>query len=218
MKITQMKFQKIVVKLVVLFAAIATFYAVAIFASQFYQHNQVKTYSEYGDYMDITGYLMFESVQPFNKSLFTLCVVYLLVSLTLLVFFSQSRRNYYISNYITCGVTSAFGLGLSVYALINIFKYRAEYKGIDFDSINNNSFWLEDKMPSISDSTWSFDIGIIVFISIAILAVCLILNLVWKTKAMKEDRLKYAEIDKQIRAEWARKEQELLMEAEKYES
>lgn len=217
MKITQMKFQNIVVKVTVILAAISALYAVAIFASPFFQHTYVYSYLEMGAEMDATGYYMFENIQPFNRTLFTVCLIYLLVSLTLIAFFAQSRRNYYLSNVITISVTAIYGLIVSVFSLVNIFSYRGEYAGIDFASINNNEMWIEDKMRNVSTSTWSFDVGIVIYVLIAIFSVLLILNMFWKLKNMKVERQTYAEIDAEIRESWARKEKELAMEAEKFE-
>lgn len=204
MNTTQMKFQKIVIKSVFFLAAISVFYSL-IFASQLYGFIDVSDSS--GD----IGYYMFEKIQPFNKMLFTLTVAYLLVSISLLVFFSQSRRNYYITNYVAIGVTAVFGVALSVYALIEIFAFMAEFMTIDFIAVNE--YLSSNNIPTMTSVPWSFVLGIVVFVLNVVANLASVCNAVWKTKEMKKDKEENADVDAQIYEMWRQKEQALSGEA-----
>lgn len=205
-----MKFQKIAVKGAFLFAAIAVFYSL-IFASQLYCFVPDVTCPE-GD----IGYELYFAVQPFNKLLFTLTVSYLLVSILLLAFFCQSRRVYYVSNYVVTAVAAVLGVALSVYALINVISYMTTFMSMDFVAINE--FLTKQNLRTITSIPWSFLIGIIVFIGIIAFDVLMVINALWKNKVMKKEREEYAEIDAEIYAKWEAQEKELNKEADKYES
>lgn len=215
MKINQMKFQNIVVKSVFLFAALSVFYTL-IFASQLYifESDYVVIFLE-----DVEiGSQLYRAVQPFNKLLFPLTIGYLFCGISLYVFMTQSRRNYYLSNYIVIGITTVCGIALSVYALINIFSYMSTYMTIDISAINQ---YIDERYPALMKSTafpWSFIIGIIVFIGNIILCGLMTFNAFWKAKVMKQEKIDFAEIDAEIYARWAKQEEELNREADKYES
>ncbi len=214
MKINQMKFQKIVVKSVFLFAVFSVFYSL-IFASQLYIFKS--------DYVAINleavdiGYQLYEDVQPFNKLLFPLTIGYLFCGIALYVFMTQSRRNYYISNYIVIGISAVCGIALSVYALMNIFTYMSTYMTIDVASINQ---YIDEKYPSLMKSTqipWAFILGIIVYLGVIAFNILNVINGFWKAKNMKKEKIEFAEIDAEIYAKWAKQEEELDKEASKYE-
>lgn len=205
----QMKFQKIIVKTFVIFAAISVFYSL-IFATPFYQLTIIDGQGIYNlDGSSVAD--LYEAVQPFNKMFFYLCLAYLLFSLLLFVFFTQSRRLYYVSNYIVSFANALFGVVISAVALINIISFRAEFTAIDFDYII--PAMLEASGTAVSGSTWSFDLGIIVYACIILLSGCLVANAIWKMKAMKQDKKEFGEIDAQIRQSWAEHQQKLLEEA-----
>lgn len=205
----QMKFQKIIVKTFVIFSAISVFYSL-IFATPFYQLTIIDGEGIFSP--DGSSYAdLYDAIQPFNNAFFYLCLGYLLFSLLLFVFFNQSRRLYYVSNYIVSFLDALLGVVISAYALINIIIYRAEFTAIDFNSI------IEEMGSGangiVSGSTWSFDLGIIIYACIIVLSGCLVANAIWKTKAMKQDKKEFGEIDAQIRQSWADHQQKLLEEA-----
>ncbi len=238
MKITQMKFQKIITKVSVILSAVALLYIIAIFASSLFQFNALKAFNENmlglalggnpADYPLISnvdeGWALFEAVQPFNRTMFTLCIVYLFINLSMLAFFCQSRRVYYVTNYVSIGLAAVAGLALSVYALINIFGFRADFVALDIASINaeiTSHPQIVSGMSSaelLSASTWAFDIGIVIFVILILVCGALVLNAIWKMMDMKKDKSEFAEIDAQIYAQWEKANQEMEKEAERYES
>lgn len=206
-----MKFQKPIVIANVIFAAISVFYAL-MFATQLFGFEKVEAVAIEGG---AEAQQLFNDIQPFNSLLFTLSIVYLIVSLSLLVFFTQSRRLYYISNYVSTIVTAVFGVALSVYALVNVISTMAQFTAIDFVAMNRAL--KEFAIDPITAFPWSFIIGIIVYVAMIGLSVCLVANLVWKHLEMKKERAEYAEIDAAIRAEWEKHEKELKEEEKAYE-
>lgn len=209
MKITQMKFQKIAVKGAFIFAAIAVFYSL-IFASQLYGFVNITSS------LGVQGNILFKEVQPFNRALFNLTVVYLIASILLLVFFCPTRRIYYVSNYIVTGVVAVLGVALSVYALLNIFTYMSTFTSIDFVALNE--YLTKRNLNEMTSFPWSFILGIIVFAGVIIFNALMVVNAIWKSKVIKTERKEFAEIDAEIYAKWEAQERELDKEANKYES
>ncbi len=130
MKFNQMKFQKtIVVSAFVL--AILTFVYAYTFSTPFYP----LTIGDAAEYLSEVDKAFYSSVQPFNRLLATLAVVFILVSLLLFLSFSQKRRRYYIFNYIAIGLYAVSGFGYGIFAIINLIDYSAKYHSINFDAV-----------------------------------------------------------------------------------
>lgn len=130
MKFNQMKFQKtIVVSAFVL--AILTFVYAYTFSTPFYP----LTIGDAAEYLSKVDRAFYSNVQPFNRLLATLAVVFILVSLLLFLSFTQKRRRYYIFNYIAIGCYAVFGFGYGIFAFINLIDYSIKYHNINFDAV-----------------------------------------------------------------------------------
>lgn len=240
MKITQMKFQKIAVKFLFILAILTVAYSLIMSSQLYYPRMEANVEkldtvigeNNYNRGICLYANELFVAFQPFNKTMFSLTIAFLLISLTLFVFFCQSRRKYYVTNYVAIAVVSVFAIVLSVYALSNIFFYKSWYQAVDpaaiqkeYDLFNDLAYTLglieEDSQRLVvefSTSTWSFNMGIVLYILLIISAIMLIANAVWKFIAMKKDKKEFGEIDSQIRDSWAKHEQELMKEANANES
>lgn len=134
----------------------------------------------------VSGAWIFFEIQPFNKALTTVALV--LLGCSLLPFFTNthSRRKYYLSNYITVGISCLANITAAIWCTINIIKFKHQFlTTVDFAALKEYSDFMDT--PYIESTFW-FDIGFIVCELLIIAAVLNIYNLVWKTKLMRKEK------------------------------
>ena len=106
-------------------------------------------------------------------------------SLSQFVFQNHTRRKYYIANYITVIANTAVGIYATKWALDNIFKYKEQFLGIDFETLEMFSTIFKFYFTK---STFWFDISKVVF-AILLVAVALnVINLIWKIIVMRAEK------------------------------
>lgn len=134
---------------------------------------------------------LYVDVQPFNNALLILSIIMVLCAALLYFTATNKRRNYYITNYVATGVTCAYGVGLSLYAMIKNSSYLARFKAIINDAMLNAEYQhIHEVNDSINyvTSTWNFALCYVIYILIILLCVALVLNLLWKIKLMKGEK------------------------------
>lgn len=130
---------------------------------------------------------LFLQIQPFNHNLVNICIAFIVAALFLFVTKIHSRRNYYISNIITTIVVVGLNLGLGLYALINVLKFRQRFlTETDFETYEYLVNYL--KVGKYSDSTFWFDINAAILIILMILSLGLVANLILKLRLMKKEK------------------------------
>ena len=244
MKINQIKFQKWVVIGAFVMAVMTFVFAYAIFATPFYPLSQLG-----GQFFKLTkllnntevrfydevGYNYFDNIQPFNRLLATFSIIFILLSLLLFVSVSHKRRRYYIFNYVATSVYSVAGVAYSVFSVVNLVKWSAEYGKINFsgaitaaeeeiaevsafpipeiaEMADTLKTQLELFKTDVQQKTAVFIIGIVIFALIIVAAALLIVNCVWKMKVMKAEDEEFAEEDARIRAAQAEHARKLAEE------
>ena len=133
----------------------------------------------------VPGSQVYYHMQPFNKALLVYSIGLILVSCLLFITSTHSRRRYYIGNAVATGAFAAAGVGLSVWAHIQVDGFKAEYLKLDFDSLQ---FFSEMMGTPYIDSTFWFDVHYAVFGLVTLTAVLLIANYVWKLTLMKAEK------------------------------
>lgn len=175
----QMTLQRIVCYVVLIAAALVFVYSLG-FVTDMYS-SQFPYYAE----GKVDGTEIFYEVQEFNKQLTTVGIVLILLATSQFLFQNHNRRRYYIANYITVGVNAIAAVVASVWALNNIFTYRAQYLLVDFEELQKRAemfgeFW--------TDSTFWFDISKTVFGILLVATVLNVLNLIFKVIVMRAER------------------------------
>ena len=118
-------------------------------------------------------------LQKFNHFLFNFGLIGIVLSAISFLFYSQKRKVFYPTNFIFLGLSSAFGLGTSIYGIMNLanwsnyLKNNVNYKVINAfmnfrDGIDSTS--LKEYFSS-SSFNWVFILGYIVMILIALVSV-----------------------------------------------
>ena len=133
----------------------------------------------------VEGADIYYNIQPFNKQLTGAGIALILSAVSLFVFNTHKRRKYYVGNYVTVALNAALNVGVSVWALINVMSFRAQYLLIDFVKLAEQAEKYDTKY--IESTLW-FDISIPVFAILLVVTLVSIANLVLKIMLMKGER------------------------------
>ena len=179
----QMILQRIVCYIVLIASALVFIYSLGLMTDLY--DNELHYYAE--DIMNpmVAGSEVYYHMQGFNQLLTTAGIVLLLLAASLFLFQNHVRRKYYIANYITTALHSVASVGISIWALINVFAYKAEYLLIDFEQLKTYAGLFGF---GYTESTFWFDISILVFGMLLISVGLNIYNLVLKRKCMASEK------------------------------
>ena len=134
------------------------------------------------------GAKLYLNMHPFNRELTIASIVLILSAVSLFVFRSHNRRKYYIANYITIVSNAVINIGISVWALINVFTYKSIFVNeTDFEGFKKAA--ERYKFPYLSpDDTFWFDIAAVVFAIVLAVTALSLFNLCFKIYLMKAER------------------------------
>ncbi len=183
----QMALQKILCLLLIAASALVFVYALGYMTDVY---DMVYVLREKEKTEEIKQFL--SDMDLFNRDLVRAGIGMILVSLTLLLTNTHTRRKYYIGNYVATGITACAAVALTVWAHIRISAFKARYLSgiIDFEVVKN---WADRSARNggvsvYTDSTFWFDVHYFVFGVLLAAAVLLVLNAVWKIFLMKNER------------------------------
>lgn len=192
----QLKAQKIICLLALIMCVVVFVYALGImtdiYDSLFLSIGYTVDKNTH-DYMllwdDIPGaYDLYFGMQPFNRSFVTYSIALLVVSLLLFLSNTNTRRRYYFGNYLAVGAYSAAAVALTVYAHINIEKFKNQFlTTIKVEDIRAFSESKNNTIP-VLDNTHLFDLHYLVFALLLLVVVALIANVIWKANLMKDEK------------------------------
>ena len=83
----------------------------------------------------VEGAIIFKEMQPFNQDLTSAGILLILSTLPLFIFGTHDRRKYYIANYIAVAINVVANVGISIWMMINVLKYRAMFLLVDFEKL-----------------------------------------------------------------------------------
>ena len=180
----QMTLQRITSYLLLAAAALVFVYSLGImtdlYDSLYYISSIKETSKNY-----VEGSMIYHEMQPFNRQLTAAGIVLILSALSLFVFRTHDRRKYYIANYITIGINALLNIAVSVWALINVFAYKAQFLTIDFELLFKVAKIYK---RNATDSTFWFDISTVVFGILLFVTLLSLGNLVFKIIVMRAER------------------------------
>lgn len=179
----QMILQRIVCYALLIAAALVFIYSLGIMTDMY--DSKFAYYAEDIENPSIEGTQIYYEMQDFNKSLTSVGIVLMLLAVTQFLFQNHTRRRYYIANYITVGVNAVAAVAASVWALNNIFTYRAQYLQVDFEALKNMADIMEFYY---TESTFWFDLSVVVFGFLLVVTVINIVNMVLKIVLMKAEK------------------------------
>lgn len=180
----QMKVQKILCIVSIILAAFAFAFSLGISTDIF----QLMLAGEFG--VETGG--LYEVVQDFNHTFVLLCIIMILTSTGLFITNTNTRRNYYISNYVAIGLTFLFNTIACIICITQISSFRTMFlTKVDFEMWKQ----VHEMISEIryTKSTFWFDINSLMLTLIIISNILLVLNLIWKTMLMKKEKALLAE-------------------------
>lgn len=175
----QMILQRIVCYALLVAAALVFLYSLGLMTDMY--DNNFYLLSDY----KIEGTEIYLNMQDFNRSLTAVGIALILLAVSQLVTQTHKRRKYYIANYITVGATAVANIVASVWALSEVFSYKAEYLLVDFESV---AMWAGILSKEYTESTFWFDAATPIFAILLAVTALSLFNLVFKIIVMKSER------------------------------
>lgn len=179
----QMILQRIVCYAFLIAAALVFVYSLGIMTDMY--DSKFAYYAENIESPMVAGTEIYYVMQDFNKSLTSVGIVLILLAVTQFLFQNHTRRKYYIANYITVGVNTIAAVVASVWAFNNIFTYREQFLQVDFEALKKRAEMMEFYY---TESTFWFDISIVVFGLLLVVAVVNVANLILKVVLMNAEK------------------------------
>ena len=178
----QMTLQRIVCYALLIAAALVFVYSLGLVTDLY---DSLFNYADATKKKYVEGAEIYYNIQPFNKQLTGAGIALILSAVSMFLFNTQKRRKYYVGNYVTVALNAVLNVGVSVWALINVMSYRAQYLLIDFEKLAE----LADRYDTkYIESTFWFDLAIPVFAVLLIVTLLSLGNLVFKVMLMKSER------------------------------
>ena len=134
---------------------------------------------------DVPGSIIYYDMQGFNRLFLRASIGLILLSCLLFITNTHSRRKYYIGNYTAIALNAVANIGVALWAHGQITAFRAQFLQVDFEEL---AFFSDLWGTPYTDSTFWFDIHYAVFALTLVVTVLLILNAIWKTKLMQDER------------------------------
>lgn len=141
---------------------------------------------------------IYYDMQDFNEELLMVAICAVVLSVLLFITNTQSRRKYYISNYIASGINVAAEIAIAIWVHIRISYWKAQYKNnVNFGDLeaylkrrwerpDSRTKELTGKTP-FTDSMFWFDVHYFICALAIAASVLLIANIVWKIVLMRRE-------------------------------
>ncbi|MCR5564582.1 MAG: hypothetical protein K6F59_02135 [Gammaproteobacteria bacterium] len=173
----QMKIQKIICFLALFASAFAFIFSLGV-STTVYNLNQTTAFMP-GVIAD--GY--YDAVQEFNHKYVLECIGLIVLAVLLFITQTSKRRNYYVSNYVAILAFTGYSLFVAITSLQTLQGFKETF-------LNETDFemWkmIHEMIDAVryTESTFWFDINMIMLIIVVIASALLVLNLVWKIVLM----------------------------------
>lgn len=181
-----MRFQKYLMLISLIIAALSFVYSIAFCSSTIYQYNTLYLKSTGTERVD-GAYAFWQTAQDFSDLFLWLSIVLILVVILNYVMATNKRRNYYITNYISIGLTIVYQVVFAVLLIALLSNAFAYFNEIDVDAAKRYYERINGE-GSFRYSTWNFTVGYVLAAVIICNAVVMGLNLLWKIKLMKGEK------------------------------
>jgi len=193
----QMTFQRIVCFALLIGAALVFIYSLGLMTDLYDALYSTIRNANNLDRTTVPGSRIYYDMQGFNKMLTNASIIMILVTLTLFITSTHSRRRYYIGNFIATGLVLVYNIGASVWAISQLMTYKAQFLQIDFEALRKHA---ESRNTLYTESTFWFDASFVVFGILLVLTVLLVANLILKVTLMKEEKRLIGTAGKDVRA------------------
>lgn len=165
-------------------AALSFVYALSFCGGTVYQYNSL--YDQINKVEEVEGAeALFLASQKYNDILIGLSVAFIVIVALNFVMASQSRRNYYVTNYVSIILTAVYAVVFAILLLVFVSNTFSLFAAIDREVAE---FEYSLVMDDFKYSVVNFILGYLMAALMIVNAVILVLNLVWKIKLMKGEK------------------------------
>ena len=134
----------------------------------------------------VEGGEIYMDMQEFNRTLTNWSIVMILVALFNFVMGTNSRRKYYIGNYVSVALTVICNVGVSFWAITQLMAFKQDYLKIDFAALETQLATRANAY--FTTSTFWFDASFVVFGIVLLVTVLLVVNLILKIMVMNSEK------------------------------
>ena len=184
---TQIKFQRVLCLVALICAAVTFVYALGIMTDVYNLLRYVPFPEDPYYAVEVEGAWVYYEMQPFNEALIAVGIALILIAVVLFITNTHSRRKYYIGNYVAVGLYTGASLASTIWAYINIAKYKTAFLQVDFETWKDLVETVYKNDP-YTESTFWFDIGFVAYALPIIASILLVINVIWKVSLMKQER------------------------------
>ncbi len=181
----QMTFQRIVCIAMLITCVVVFVYSLGLVTDLHDSLRSTIRNHENLDKSSVTGSRVYFDMQPFNRSFTLYSIILLLLNLLLFAMGTNSRRKYYIGNYVSIAISTVANIAMTVWAMPQIIAFKKQFLNINFEELKA---FAERRNSLYTESTFCFDIGYVVFGLLMLMTVLLIVNMVLKIIVMKEEQ------------------------------
>lgn len=186
---SQMKFQKILTLLTLIIAAWSFVYALIFISGNL---SNIAFYHSKQAGVDIGGVDEFcDLSQTFVGMMITICIIFIVIVVLLYITSTNSRRNYYVTNYVSVGLVIGIAVVVALIGIIFMCMLMAKFYGVDWEGLQaeiNNLQASGDKVKEVSQSPLMFILGIVTYLLVAASSAAWVYNLIWKIKLMRGEK------------------------------
>ncbi|MDE5721156.1 MAG: hypothetical protein K2I30_00230 [Clostridia bacterium] len=179
---TQMRFQKILMLVTLIVAALSFVYALSFCSGTVYQYSTLYLQSSGKERVPGAADLFLVS-QYDNGILINLSIVFIVVTVLHYIAASQKRRKYYVTNYVATGIVVVYQLVFAILLIVYVSEVFSLFNAID--RVAAEAAYLRDDFKY---STINFIMGYVLVGVVVLNMVALVLNLVWKIKLMQGEK------------------------------
>lgn len=184
---TQMRFQKILILVTLVVAALSFVYALSFCGGTVYQYNSL--YDQVNKVEDVEGTkALFLASQKYNDILIGLSIAFIVIVALNYVMASNSRRNYYVTNYVSIILTAVYAVVFAILVLVFVSDTLSLFTAIDKETAEFEYSLTASKDAAFKYSLSNFILGYLLSAVMIVNAVILALNLAWKAKLMKGEK------------------------------
>ena len=181
----QLRFQKIICMLCLIAAAVTFVYSLGILTDIYdglYLATDPKKPTDDGR---VAGSTIYYQMQTFNQQFVKFSIVLILLGAFLFLMNTNSRRKYYIGNYVSIGLYSVASVACVVWSHIQITAFRFQYlTTVDFEALKE---LCEMKNKPFIKSTLMLDLHYVVGGFMLLCVAGLVYNMIWKIRMMREE-------------------------------
>ncbi len=179
----QLRFQKFVCLFCIIAAGISFVYALGIITDIY--DSLYPTMMNPNDPTEtmVPGSIIYYDMQNFNKLYVNASIGLILLGCLLFLTNTNSRRKYYIGNYVATALYALASLALVVWSHVQISAFKVQYlTTVDFEALQSFSqMWN----TTYTTSTFWLDVHYVVAVISVLAVAALVVNCVWKIQLMR---------------------------------